>query len=105
MAKFYGAIGFSEDQETTPGVYEPTITERNYSGDLLRNSRRLESGDKVNDNVAISNQISIVADQYAYNHIYCMLYLTYYGEKWKVTDVEVQHPRLILTIGGIYNGN
>ena len=29
--------------------------------------------------------------------------VTEMGAKWKITDVEVQYPRLLLTIGGLYN--
>lgn len=105
MAKFFGVIGFEETQETRPGVFEPTITKRNYGGDVLRSSKRNESGEQINDNIAISNQFSIVADKYAYNHIYGMKYIRYMGTCWKITDVEIQHPRLILTIGGLYNGD
>ena len=105
MAKFFGVIGFEETQETKPGVFEPTITKRNYSGDIIRSSKRNESGEKINDDILISNQFSIVGDKYAYNHIYGMKYITYMGANWKITDVEIQHPRLILSIGGLYNGN
>lgn len=105
MAKFYGVIGFEEHQETRPGVFEPTIVLRGYSGDVLRSSKRNENGEKVNDDISISNQFSIVADKYAYNHIYGMKYLKYMGADWKITDVEIQHPRLIINVGGIYNGD
>lgn len=105
MAKFFGVIGFEETQETKPGVFEPMVTERNYSGDVLRSSKRNESGEKINDDVSISNQFSIVADKYAYNHIYGMKYLKYMGVKWKISDVEIQHPRLIINVGGVYNGD
>jgi len=105
MAKFYGIIGFEDHQETQPGVFTPQIVKRNYSGDILRSSKRNESGEQINDNISISNQFSIVADKYAYNHVYGMKYIKYMGTNWKITDVEVQHPRMILTIGGIYNGD
>lgn len=104
MAKFFGVIGFEETQETRPGVFEPAITERNYSGDILRSSKHNDSSEQINDNISISNQFSIVADKYAYNHIYGMKYIQYMGVKWKITDVEIQHPRMTITIGGIYNG-
>ena len=106
MAKFYGVIGFAEHQETEPGVYEPVFIERKYSGDILRSSRRMEpDGEQLNDNINISNQFSILADQYAYNHVYSMKYLVYAGTKWRISDVEISHPRMTLTVGGIYNGN
>lgn len=104
MAKFYGAIGFAVTEETRPGIYEEKITERNYVGDLNRNSRRLQTGSQVNDDINISNQISIVADPYASQNFHMMRYATYMGAKWKITNVEVQYPRLILELGGVWNG-
>lgn len=101
--KWYGSIGFAELKETTPGVWTPQITERNYRGDLIRNTRRLQSTDKVNDDININNQISIVADPYANMNFHTIKYATFMGTKWKVSDVEVQYPRLILSLGGVYN--
>ena len=103
MGKFYGKIGYAENKRTKPGVYEEVITERYYYGDIGRSNRRLESSGGINDNVNISNEISIVADPYAHDNIYAMRYVEFMGAKWKVTNVEVQFPRLILTVGGVYN--
>lgn len=103
MAKFYGAIGFASQQETAPGVWVEEIVERNYYGDLIRNSRRLQSSDKVNDDITISNQVSILADPYARENFHTMRYAAYMGTKWKITSVDVQYPRLILELGGVYN--
>lgn len=104
MAKFYGTIGYAKTVETMPGVWTEQITERDYYGDVIRNSRRLQSSDKVNDDINISNQISIVADPYAINNFHSMRYAEFMGAKWKISDVEVQYPRLLLTLGGLYNG-
>nr|DAL41133.1 MAG TPA_asm: hypothetical protein [Caudoviricetes sp.] len=104
MAKFYGKIGYASTIETKPGVYEEQIIERSYYGDLIRNTRRLQSADKVNDDINISNEISIVADPYATNNFHTMRYAVFMGTKWKVSNVEVSYPRLILTLGGVYNG-
>ena len=104
MAKFYGKIGYAENVETRAGVWRPTITEREYFGDLVRNTRRLESASQINDNINISNEISIVADPYAYQNFHSMRYVEFMGTKWKISSVEVQYPRLILSIGGVYNG-
>lgn len=105
MAKYYGAIGFATNIETSPGVWEDQITERTYYGDLIRNTRRLQTADKLNDDIVISNQISIIGDPYIYDNIYAMRYVTFGKSKWKISSVEVQYPRLILEIGGLYNGN
>ena len=103
MSKYYGTIGYAKTIETTPGVWEETIIEKNYKGDVLRNTRRYESADKLNDNININNQISIIADSYAYENFFSMRYITWFGSKWKITNIEVQRPRLLLTIGGVYN--
>lgn len=104
MAKFYGKIGYASTVETKPGVYEEQIVERSYYGDLIRNTRRLQSADKVNDDINISNEINIVADPYATNNFHTMRYAVFMGTKWKISNVEVSYPRLILTLGGVYNG-
>lgn len=104
MAKYYGKIGYAETVETAPGVWKEQITERNYFGDLTRITRRLQSSDKVNDDINISNELSIVADPYAMNNFHSMRYAEFMGTRWKVSAVEVQYPRLILSLGGLYNG-
>lgn len=104
MAKFYGVIGYAEQVETSPGVYQNQIVERYYSGDLIRNTRRLESSESLNDNINIANEISIVADPYAFENFYAMQYIEFMRVKWKISNVEVKYPRLILTMGGVYNG-
>ena len=103
MAKFYGAIGYAETVETVPDVYEEKIKERMYSGDLTRNTRRLQSSENLNDNINVANEISIVADPYANQNFHKMRYVEFMGSKWKISNVEVQFPRLILTTGGVYN--
>ena len=85
-------------------MWEEQKTERQYSGELVKNTRRLESSGGVNDNVNISNEVSIVADPYAYENFHAMRYIKFMGAKWKISNVEVRYPRLILTIGGVYNG-
>lgn len=105
MSKYYGAIGYAKTIETAPGVWEETIIEKKYKGDVLRNTRRYESADKLNDNININNQISILADSYAYENFFSMRYIEWFGSKWKITNIEVQRPRLLLTIGGVYNAD
>lgn len=104
MAKYYGKIGFIETKEVRPGVWKAEVTERNYYGDILRHNKRFDTGQSVNDDLNINNEISIVADPYAYNHFYQMRYIEFCGTLWRVTSVDVQRPRLVLTIGGVYNG-
>jgi hypothetical protein len=105
MSRFYGKVGYAETVETVPGVWNEQITEREYSGELRRNSvRQSPSSDSTNDDLFISNTIRIVADPYAYQNFHSIKYVEFMGAKWKVTNIEVDHPGLILTLGGVYNG-
>lgn len=103
MTKFYGAIGYAEPIETEPGVWEEKIVERNYYGDLVRNTRSLQQSGNINDNINISNEISIISDPYANENFHSMRYVEFMGAKWKITNVDVRYPRLTLSIGGLYN--
>ena len=95
MAKYYGPIGYAETAETAPGVWTEVLTERNYSGDVLKISRRWQAGESLNDDLTINNLISIVADPFAYQNFHKMRYIEWMGAFWKITNVEVQRPRLI----------
>lgn len=102
--KYYGKVGYSESVKIDPGIYQDVTTERTYRGDVFKNTRRREAGESINDNISINNQISIIADAYAYDHFFAICYIEWMGKLWKVMNVDVQRPRLILTIGGLYNG-
>lgn len=104
MAKFYGIIGYEVTKETEPGIYEECIVENSYIGEVIKMSRRLQEVGKVNDDITLSNRISIIADPFANNNFHSMRYVELMGAKWKITEVEVAYPRLILTVGGLYNG-
>ena len=105
MAKYFGKIGYIVTKETSPGIWKPDVVERTYSGDVLRNSSTWsESSGSTNDNLELNCQISIVADPFAYQNFHSMKYIHYLGAKWKVKTVEPKYPRLILTVGGVYNG-
>lgn len=104
MAKFYGKIGYGVTGEIRPGVWDEIITEKPYYGDVNKLSRRLRTDDKVIDDINIANEISILADPFAYENFSTIKYVEYMGAKWKVSNVEVRFPRLILVTGGLYNG-
>ena len=103
MAKFFGNIGYATQVETAPGVWEDSIVERQYFGDLNRNMKQNQSSDTLNDNIMVSNEISILADPFANENFHLMRYVEFMGTKWIISSVEVQYPRLRLTIGGVYH--
>lgn len=102
--KWSGIIGYAKPTEIRPGVWKDEIVEKKHYGDVIRNARALQSADKVNDNINITNQISIVANPYANMNFHTMRYIEFMGSKWKITNIEVNYPRLILSLGGVYNG-
>lgn len=104
MAKWYGKVGYIVTTETTPGVWTPKPIEREYYGDFTRNHKRWESSQNVNDNITMQSEISIVCDPYALQNFQYIRYVEFMETNWKVTAVDVQYPRLILSIGGVYNG-
>lgn len=104
--RFHGEVGYGESVETPAdsGVWVDTITEVGYFGDVVRNTRRLEDGMGLNNDISVGNSISIVADDYAVNHFFKIKYVRWSGVLWTVSSVEVRTPRLILSLGGVYNG-
>ena len=103
MAKWFGKIGFEGQTVETASVFTEEMVEREYYGDVLEWGRQLQAGDGVNDNVTFQNRLSIVADPFAHENFGSMRYAEFGSVKWKVADVKVQYPRLILTFGGIYH--
>lgn len=105
MARFYGRVGYtSAQEETAPGVFEDVIVERNYYGDIIRNSRNLSEGENLHKDLSVSNEIRVVADAYAFDHFHAIKYVEWAGVLWTVSSVEVQRPRLLLRLGEVYNG-
>jgi hypothetical protein len=107
--RFSGTVGYATSTETVPGVWMDVITERSYFGDVIRDSRRLDQSSltppALNDNIALGNSFSILADPYAYDNFKKMRYVRWNGDTWTITNVEVKRPRLILTVGDLWNGN
>lgn len=106
MAKWYGKVGYiiTTESETSPGVWVPKPVERYYRGDFTRNHKRWESSQDINDNITLQSEISIVCDPYALQNFQSIRYVEFMDSLWKVTAVDVQYPRLVLSIGGVYNG-
>lgn len=102
--KFYGPVGFVEVVEKRPGVKTMVPVEYSYAGDVLKRSIRFQAGESVNDSIVPSQQISILADPYARSHAGSMKYVKWMGTAWKISEISVEYPRLILTLGGAYNG-
>lgn len=104
MARFYGAIGYARLEETIPGVWVDTVIEKKYRGDVVLDQRRWRTEEKVNDDINIDNSISIIADGYAYDNMGFMKYIVWNNTPWKIQSFSINRPRIVIQIGGIYNG-
>jgi len=106
MTRFYGEIGYgkSEQVPADSGIWVDVITEYSYFGDVTRNANRLDDGSGLNNNVSVSNSISVLADDRAFKNFHMIRYIRWAGALWTVSSVEVQSPRLIIRLGDVYNG-
>lgn len=105
MAKYYGTIGFVDTVEVSPGVWqEQEIATRPYHGEILKFNRRYTNGESINDNITVGNRVSILGDTFACENIDKMRWIEWMNSKWIVSEVEIEYPRLILSLGGLYNG-
>jgi len=106
LSRFFGPIGFvtMAEQPEGSGIWEEIPVEKNYRGEISKNSRRWDNGEQLNKNLNINNTISIVADPYISNHLMELRYIKWLGGYWEISSVDVQTPRLVLSIGGVYNG-
>ena len=107
MDRYYGNVGYavSGEDPLRPGIYIDTIIVKPYYGDIIKTASRWQGNSQSpNDDTIINNTISIIADQFAYQNFSAIKYAEYLNQKWKVSSIEVQSPRLILTLGGVYNG-
>ena len=105
MGKWYGVVGYAKPVEVKPGIWKDEITERKYYGDVTQHTSRWSaSPDSTNDDLNINTQISIVADPFAYDNFQRMKYVEFMDAKWKISSIVPQRPRIILTVGGLYNG-
>lgn len=104
MAKYAGLVGYVTQEEIAPGVWEAEPKHRLMKGDVLRQSNSYSGGQKVNEDVTLQHRISLVGDPFAFDNYSNIKYLVLNGVKWKVTGVEITRPRLIVTLGGLWNG-
>ncbi len=105
MAKFHGIVGFVSFEETSPGIHSEVPTEKWYKGNIIRGNPRWEQGDQPISDLSIGNQVSIVADAYALANFPNARYAEWLGTKWNITSFEVRRPRIIMNLGGVYNGS
>lgn len=104
MAKFYGIIGFESQVQVSPGYFDSHFVDRPYKGDVLQEINRWSQADQPHDDLTLSHRISIVADDFAYRNTHLMRYVELDGVRWRVVSVQISRPRVILSLGGVFNG-
>lgn len=104
MVRFFDKVGYATPAVIVDGVWSDSITERDHYGEVLRTMSSIEPSDKVNDDIRLQNRVSIVADAFALENFSTIKYVLWMGTRWSVQSVEVERPRLILNLGGVYDG-
>lgn len=102
--RFFGKVGYQIETEDTDSVWVKTMVAKSYFGDVIRNNTRRDTGDTINDQIDINNRISIVADPFAFENFQNMKYVEWLKQLWNIKSIELQPPRIILEVGGVYNG-
>ena len=104
MPRFLDKVGFEPTGELVDGVWSGNITERVYKGEVLEAMRSLDVSDKVEDDIRLQNRIRIIGDAFALENFSNIRYVLWMGTRWTVNTVTVERPQLLLTLGGVYNG-
>lgn len=104
MSKFAGLVGYATQEETVPGVWSPVEKTVMMKGDVIRQSSSVQNDDKVNSDIALNHRVSLMGDSYAFDNYYNLKWIQLHGRKVEVSSVELQRPRLIVSVGGVYNG-
>lgn len=104
MSKFSGLVGYVTQLETSPGVWSSVENSNMMKGDVIRQSSNSQNGDKVNSDVTLSHRVSLLGDAHSFNNYYNIRWVEVDGRKWQVASVEIQRPRIIVTLGGVWNG-
>lgn len=105
MAKYAGLVGYVTHEEITPGVWSPVDNSKRMRGDIIRQSSMNQNGDKVNSDITLAHRVSLIGDAYAFQYYHGIKWIEIDGQKWEVGSVEIQRPRIIVTLGGVWNGN
>lgn len=110
MSKFTGLVGFITQEESIPGVWSPIENSKKMRGDLISssatngNGSRIADSGKVNDDVSLNHRVSLLGDYYTFNNYLNIKWIQIGGRKLEVSSIELQRPRVILTVGGLWNG-
>ena len=104
MAKYAGLVGYVTQEESVPGVWSPVENPKLMRGDIIRQASSSQNDNKVNSDIALSHRVSLLGDAYAFGNYYNIKWIDIDGRKWEVTSIEIQRPRIIVTLGGLWNG-
>lgn len=102
--KYHGKIGYADQVETAPGVFEDLITERPYIGDVKQRTEVLTLGDTVIPQYSTRTSVSVLSDGVLKVNYSNIRYVEYSGVKWTISSAVVEWPRLTLYIGEEYHG-
>lgn len=104
--KYSGLAGFEKKHnEVRPGVLQNQIKEVRIKGDVINYGHSLNptQGSDQQD-VHIRNRLSIVMNPYLRDNFSSLVYVIFMNVKWEVSSFTINGPRVIIDLGGVYNG-
>ena len=102
--RYSGKIGYAVQTETSPGVWEDTITERAKLGTVKQRTEALDSGSSVLPEYRTTTSVSVLCDGVLKENYDNLRYLSHLGKNWVIASAVMEWPELILYIGEVYNG-
>lgn len=105
MAKYAGLVGYVSLVESPPGVWNQVSNPKRMRGDIIRQSSSNQNGDKVNSDITLNHRVSLIGDAYSLGNYSDIKWIEIDGKKWEVNSIEIQRPRIIVTLGGVWNGD
>ena len=104
MTRYAGVVGIDMGVvESQPGVYTPTITEFNVSGNVMEQRASWTSGEHQQETARASHDISVYMTDEIRTRFSSAVYITWQNVKWSISNVRYHHPRVIFSLGVPYN--
>lgn len=102
--KYSGKIGFATQVEANPGVWEDHIIERDYVGDVLQRTERLDLEGSVIPSYRTTTSFSVLSDGVLKERYSDVRYISWRGVRWSVSSVIHKFPRMEMFVAEEYNG-
>lgn len=104
MARVSITIGYNQGEtETSPGVWKPTIVEKEHQAMVLSDEEKRDFSDAASGELSINHRVSVAVPDH-FSQAVKMVYVVLYGTKWSVKSFKYIRPRVTISLGEEYHG-